>query len=47
MVLTKYLSPSAARTLKWALMFAALFWALVYRLSSAGAGLPQFVYANF
>jgi hypothetical protein len=47
MVLSRFLSGALIKALKWALMSSMLFWAIVYRLSSAGAGLPQFVYANF
>ena len=47
MVLSGLLSPALIRALKWGLMSSLLFWAIVYRLSSAGAELPQFVYANF
>ncbi len=43
----KWMSPTVATTLKWSLMSAILFWATVYRLSTAGAQLPQFVYVNF
>lgn len=32
---------------RWSLMSAALFWMVVYRLSSAASGLPDFVYVGF
>jgi len=47
MVLSGLFSPASMRALKWGLMSSLLFWAIVYRLSTAAAELPQFVYVNF
>jgi hypothetical protein len=32
---------------KWSMMFAVLFWLLVYKLSQQLVALPEFVYVNF
>jgi hypothetical protein len=32
---------------KWSLMFAILFWTLIYKLSQQAVHLPEFVYVNF
>ncbi|MBN8730178.1 MAG: hypothetical protein J0L64_06515 [Acidobacteria bacterium] len=37
----------AGKLLRWSLMSAALFWMLVYRLSSAASAFPDFVYVHF
>ena len=33
--------------LQWALMAAAIFWTLVFRLAAEAAKFPEFVYVNF
>ena len=38
---------SYSSSLKLALMLAALFWMLVYRLSESAPNVPDFVYVNF
>ncbi len=49
--MTTGLPPSARSQglacLKWALMTAALFWVVVFKLSQAKIQLPDFVYVNF
>ena len=32
---------------QWALMLAAIFWTIVYKLSESGVKVPDFVYVNF
>jgi hypothetical protein len=33
--------------LKWSLMWSAIFWMIVFRLSQQVVRLPEFVYVNF
>ena len=50
MLKTKLRDPAWAfqlKVIRWAVMSSVLFWAIVYRVGTQGAGLPQFVYVNF
>ena len=37
----------ALRLALWAVMFACVFWTLLYRAGTRESGLPEFVYVNF
>jgi hypothetical protein len=39
--------PAARMIFQWALMTAAIFWTIVYKLSESGVKVPDFVYVNF
>jgi hypothetical protein len=49
-MMTSLMQPTRAQLWmlsKWALMAAAVFWIVVFRLSQQTVKLPEFVYVNF